>query len=159
LSRLPDYPKWEEFATEALSLWGKYAALTKPVEIQRIGVRFINRIPIPAQAGDLNDYLVNAPKSWGSFPVPFAGFVHSDTFSVPDTNYLIHVVGLLQITKTTLMSLVGQRQGGSENNRARIGCCCEVCSGLIAPLQPPALALDHLPSLEIGHINEADLLR
>jgi uncharacterized protein (TIGR04255 family) len=96
LSRLPSYPKWEEFVTEAMSLWGKYAALTKPVEILRIGVRFINRIPISAQAGNLSEYLMNAPKSWDSFPIPFASFVHSDTFSVPDTNYLIHVVRALQ---------------------------------------------------------------
>ena len=101
LSRLPGYPKWEEFASEALNLWSKYAALTKPIEIQRIGVRFINRIPIPVHAGDLSDYLINAPKAWDSFPVPFASFVHSDTFSVPDTNYLIHVVRALQPPDTT----------------------------------------------------------
>jgi len=44
----------------------------------------------------LKEYLVDAPKSWDSFPIPFAGFVHSDTFSVPDTNYLIHVIRALQ---------------------------------------------------------------
>ena len=95
-SRLAPYEHWEAFEEEALQLWQKYCALTKPVEIERIGVRFINRIEIDSQGGDLGNYLVNAPRSWDSFPVPFAGFMHSDTFSVPDTNYLIHVIRALQ---------------------------------------------------------------
>jgi uncharacterized protein (TIGR04255 family) len=95
-SRLAPYDNWEAFQGEALQMWQKYCALTKPVEIERIGVRFINRIEIDAKGGDLSDYLVNAPRAWDSFPIPFAGFMHSDTFSVPDTNYLIHVIRALQ---------------------------------------------------------------
>ena len=95
-SRLAPYERWEVFEGEALQLWEKYCNLTKPVEIERIGVRFINRIEIDSKGGDLSYYLVNAPRSWDSFPVPFAGFMHSDTFSVPDTNYLIHVIRALQ---------------------------------------------------------------
>jgi uncharacterized protein (TIGR04255 family) len=95
-SRLAPYEHWEAFEGEALQLWLKYSILTKPVEIERIGVRFINRIEIDSKGGELSNYLVNAPRSWDSFPVPFAGFMHSDTFSVPDTNYLIHVIRALQ---------------------------------------------------------------
>lgn len=95
-SRLAPYEQWEAFEGETIQLWNKYCVLTKPVEIERIGVRFINRIEIDGKGGDLSDYLVNAPRSWDSFPVPFAGFMHSDTFSVPDTNYLIHVIRALQ---------------------------------------------------------------
>jgi uncharacterized protein (TIGR04255 family) len=96
LSHLPPYPHWEKFAGDALAMWGKYKALTKPTEIQRIGVRFINRIPITTPAVELNDYLIDAPKNLSAFPLPRLGFVHSDTFIVPGTNYMVHVISALQ---------------------------------------------------------------
>jgi uncharacterized protein (TIGR04255 family) len=96
LSHLPPYPHWDKFSDEALVMWEKYKVLTKPMEIQRIGVRFINRIPITNAASKLDEYLIDAPKTWVSFPLPMAGFVHSDTFLIPSTNYVAHVIRALQ---------------------------------------------------------------
>jgi uncharacterized protein (TIGR04255 family) len=95
-SRLEPYDTWDSFAGEALKLWGKYSALTKPVEIQRVGVRFINRIVTKPEWKNLQDYLVNAPQALGADTLPLAGFLHSNTYFVPEHNYLINLNLALQ---------------------------------------------------------------
>src|SRR3990172_1745714 len=46
-SRLAPYPDWKTFKNEALRLWSLHRTLTSPLDVQRLGVRFINRIPLP----------------------------------------------------------------------------------------------------------------
>ena len=55
-SRLDSYDGWEPFLGEVQRLWAKYRAVTNPIGVERIGVRFINRYPIPPVV-DLKDYL------------------------------------------------------------------------------------------------------
>ena len=43
-SRLKPYQNWELFHQEGQRLWGLYNEIAQPSEIQRIGLRFINRI-------------------------------------------------------------------------------------------------------------------
>jgi uncharacterized protein (TIGR04255 family) len=95
-SRLPPYDVWDSFAGEALSLWKKYAALTKSIEIQRVGVRFINRLILKPEWPKLDDYLINAPRSIAENALPLAGFFHSYTFFIPDNNYLVNLNLALQ---------------------------------------------------------------
>jgi uncharacterized protein (TIGR04255 family) len=95
-SRVQSYDSWDAFAGEALALWQKYAALTKPLQIERVGVRFINRIVTKPEWPNLTDYLTNAPQPLGSGSLPLVGFFHSNTFVVPDRNYLINLNLALQ---------------------------------------------------------------
>lgn len=95
-SRVQSYDDWDVFAGEALSLWGKYAALTKPIEIQRVGVRFINRIVTRADWKNVQDYLLNAPQAMGAGSLPLVGFLHNNTYFVPEKNYLINLNLALQ---------------------------------------------------------------
>lgn len=95
-SRLQPYDSWDLFAGEALALWQKYATLTKPLEIQRLGVRFINRVVVKPEWPNLGDYLVNPPQPLVGGALPLAGFFHSNTFFVPDHNYLINLNLALQ---------------------------------------------------------------
>ncbi len=95
-SRLPPYASWDLFAGEALALWQKYATLTKPSEIQRLGVRFINRIVMKPEWPDLEDYLTNAPQPLAGGAFPMVSFFHSNTFFVSDRNYLINLNLALQ---------------------------------------------------------------
>ncbi|MEL7511731.1 MAG: TIGR04255 family protein, partial [Cyanobacteria bacterium J06554_3] len=46
LSRLEPYNRWEAFKAEALDFWDIFAELRKPDELQQVGVRYINRIPL-----------------------------------------------------------------------------------------------------------------
>ena len=95
-SRVQSYDDWDSFAGEALGLWNKYSSLTKPSEIQRVGVRFINRIVTRPEWKNLQDYLVNAPQPLGADTLPLVGFLHSNTYFVPEHNYLINLNLALQ---------------------------------------------------------------
>ncbi len=53
-SRVTPYEDWDRFAAEAKRLWQIYVELAKPSEIERLGVRFINRI-VPADLNKLDD--------------------------------------------------------------------------------------------------------
>ncbi len=67
-SRLKPYQKWETFASEALRLWDIYCELAKPIEIQRLGVRFINQIPLKG-IDELAQILKEAPTTVGELPL------------------------------------------------------------------------------------------
>src|SRR6266545_222929 len=43
LSRLEPYLTWEQLESESQRLWNIYKDLAQPAEIQRLGLRFINR--------------------------------------------------------------------------------------------------------------------
>lgn len=61
-SRLPQYDKWESFRSDALSAWTVYCKFARPLEINRIATRYINRIDIPLPIGDFKDYLRTGPE-------------------------------------------------------------------------------------------------
>src|SRR5262245_12981438 len=44
LSRMEPYQDWTEFEAEGRKVWGVFRAIAGPVEVQRLGVRFINRL-------------------------------------------------------------------------------------------------------------------
>lgn len=94
-SRLAPYTDWTQFITEALRLWRIHLEVARPSEIQRIGVRFINRIPFSGEIR-LEDYLIAAPKEPVDLNLPFAGFLHHDTLIVPGHPYGINLVRTIQ---------------------------------------------------------------
>ena len=59
-------------------------------------MRFINQIVTKPEWSNLTDYLTNAPQPSGSGSLPLVGFFHSNTFFVPDRNYLINLNLALQ---------------------------------------------------------------
>src|SRR5262249_28059408 len=68
-SRLPPYCGWDAFRSAALDIWKKWRKLIGPREIERVGLRYINRIDIPVAASGLvriEDYLLLTP----TFPDP-----------------------------------------------------------------------------------------
>ena len=94
-SRLAPYQQWECFEAEALRLWQIYAKLTKPSEIQQLGVRFINRIS-PVELSNLGEYLVSPPKCPGQLRLPLQEFMHQDKFDVPGHPYCLNVIQTIQ---------------------------------------------------------------
>lgn len=62
-SRMRPYESWAPFQTEALKLWRVYEEFTSPGVVTRVGVRYINRIEIPAAYTiDLKDYFKTGPE-------------------------------------------------------------------------------------------------
>lgn len=101
LSRLKPYQSWEQFYQEGLRSWGVYNEVAQPSEIQRIGLRFINRIEFSQDEVKLEDFLENPPKTPRGMDVPFEGFLHHNTLTVPGHPYGINVVQTVQPSQGT----------------------------------------------------------
>ena len=99
-SRLEPYEKWEQLSEEALRLWNVFKELAQPGEIQRIGLRFINRIHLPPGELRVEDYIQPAPTSPHGLDLPFHGFMHHDTLAVPGHPYAVNVIRTIQPPQT-----------------------------------------------------------
>lgn len=95
-SRLQPYESWLQFNAEAFRLWEIYAELARPTQIQRLGLRFINRINLSPQQESLGHYLVAPPQTPEGLSFPFITFLHHDSFAVPGKPYIVNVVKTVQ---------------------------------------------------------------
>jgi len=95
-SRLRPYEKWEQLRGEGMRLWQSYSELIRPTEVQRLGLRFINRIELPPQELRFEDYIQPAPQPPNTLDLPFRAFLHHDTLAVPGHPYAINVIRTIQ---------------------------------------------------------------
>jgi len=95
-SHLQPYDSWEQFCSEGLRLWLLHVALAKPVEIQRLGLRFINRMMLSMEGAQLEDYLQNLPQNPQGLHLPIGGFFHHDILGVPGYPYVINIRRMIQ---------------------------------------------------------------
>lgn len=102
-SRLSPYQQWESFSVEALRLWGVFLEIAAPEEIQRLGVRFINRIA-KADFDNLDEYLNEVPSF--STRLPLNGFMYQSRFDVPGEYLGINVVKTMQPENSELAGLI-----------------------------------------------------
>ena len=91
-SRLKPYQDWGQFTAEAFRLWKIYCEIFHPVTVQRLGVRFINRLPAQPEYSGLEDYYNSAPKELNGLHWPQAGFLTHDVFQVPGTDYAVNII-------------------------------------------------------------------
>lgn len=89
LSRLAPYESWGQFRAEADRLWILHREMAGVAEVQRIGVRFINRLNLPADA-PLEDYLAGAGEAPGGLQTQ--GFLYQNTLAVPGHPYNVTLV-------------------------------------------------------------------
>lgn len=89
-SRLLPYDRWEQFCGEGLRLWKVHFDLAKPAEIQRLGLRFINRMALSPDE-QLEDYLQILPQKPKDLDLPIAGFLHHEALGVPGCPYAINI--------------------------------------------------------------------
>ena len=92
-SRLAPYETWESFEAEARRVWAIFVALAAPLDIQRLGVRFINRID-SAKLENLAEYL-NEPPSLAA-QLPLSEFLYQSKFDVPGHDFGIRVGKTMQ---------------------------------------------------------------
>lgn len=100
-SRLRPYQRWEKFEGEALRLWGLHLSIAHPVEVQRTGLRFINRIQLPTGRIDVEDYLVGGPHQPKGLPMHSNGFLHQDMLGVPGTEFKCQVIRTVQASESS----------------------------------------------------------
>lgn len=75
-SWLSPYDRWESLRDEAFRTWNAYRSVTQPIQVTRVGVRFINRLDIPhANTGiELDNYLRTAPRIAPELPQRLESF-------------------------------------------------------------------------------------
>ena len=77
-TRLAPYPGWGVLRDNAKAAWGVWTNATPRHPVERLGVRFINRIDIPSQGNpqiQLGDYLHFHPTITAITPQPMLGYV------------------------------------------------------------------------------------
>ncbi len=100
-SRLAPYGRWEQFAREALRLGQIYFELARPAAIQRLDVRFINRMVLPLEEPRFEDYLTHAPRAPEAFALPVTSFFHQERFGMPEGGYAAQIIRTVQAPEIT----------------------------------------------------------
>ena len=90
-SRVTPYENWDRFAAEAKRLWQIHVDLAEPAGIERLGVRFINRI-VPIDVPALGDVLTLPPRAPAGMALPIDEFLHRTLFDVAGHPYRVHVI-------------------------------------------------------------------
>lgn len=83
-NKLRPYSNWETFSAEAKELWERYVALARPASVQRVALRYLNRIALPLPVGDLRDYCLLFPDLPAALPQGMSEFFLRVTLPVPD---------------------------------------------------------------------------
>ena len=94
-SRLKPYENWDAFETEALRLWRIHCELAEPSQVERLGVRFINRV-VPVSPDDLSNVVVAPPEIPRVLDLPSVDFLHQARLGIPNSDYQLNVVEALQ---------------------------------------------------------------
>lgn len=74
LNFLSPYSDWDKFYNEALLLWEIYFNGLRPKKINRIGLRYINKINIPLPLVSFQEYILNMPPIPKSLPQLYNSF-------------------------------------------------------------------------------------
>lgn len=60
-NKLKPYSNWEEFSKCAFDLWGIYVKIARPCKINRLSLRYINRIELPLPLKSFDEYVLTSP--------------------------------------------------------------------------------------------------
>ncbi|MBI3477364.1 MAG: TIGR04255 family protein [Acidobacteria bacterium] len=95
-SRLTPYVSWEQFQKEGLRLWQLHSELAQPAEAQRLGLRFVNRIPAPVGEFQLEDYIEASPRTPRDLDIPLVDYLDRRVLNVPGYPYNVAVIQTVQ---------------------------------------------------------------
>jgi uncharacterized protein (TIGR04255 family) len=98
-SRLQPYEEWTSFEAEALRFWNIFLELAEPITLDRLGVRYINRIPL-SDGEQPATYLKTVPSAPAGIELPSESFFHQDTYRIPGYPYTVNWVRTIQLQGT-----------------------------------------------------------
>jgi uncharacterized protein (TIGR04255 family) len=75
VSRLRPYSSWEDLLGEAQSLWGVFQRHARPLNVNRVATRYINRFEINAPTLNLDEYFATAPRVPADLPQGLSGYL------------------------------------------------------------------------------------
>lgn len=107
VSRLPRYESWDELVAQVGALWPIYVEVFEPSTVLRLGVRYINRVPLPdTERADLDSVLTAGPKIPPTLPQDLEQFVTRVVLRLPADNIVLTV---LQALEPVPADVVGRR--------------------------------------------------
>lgn len=74
-NKLRPYKNWKEFHSEARELWDLYDKIIKPISVERIALRYINRIEIPLPFDSFKEYILTNPQIAPGLPRSLSHFL------------------------------------------------------------------------------------
>lgn len=92
-SQVRDYEHWESFCDAGAKAWRVFGEVAEPLEIQRLGVRVINHIPV-ATPETVGEFLREPPTCPTNLPLN--EFVYQSTFTVPEHSLGVRVIKVMQ---------------------------------------------------------------
>jgi len=75
INHLQPYQSWEVFCSLIIRIFSQYTELCKQSVLDRIGLRYVNQIPVPSEEGfELSNFLTVVPNLKDSLERPLTGF-------------------------------------------------------------------------------------
>lgn len=107
-NKLRPYSNFDELQKNIANGWRFYIEHFRPEVVQRIGLRYVNRIELPLknQHLELADYFKTMPKLPASEAQQFVGFFQTLRFECTETGYLTQVALATQEPKDGLYPVV-----------------------------------------------------
>lgn len=96
MSRLNAYQTWESLVSETLRLWKLYRDLVQQNYVNRLGVRFINRLPLEGRRVELQSYFRNFPGAIPGHDPDRLTFLYQDLISVPGEDLKANIIKTAQ---------------------------------------------------------------
>lgn len=91
IHELRPYSGWENFRKRILASTQSLLQVATEVSIVRIGIRYINRIPIQDEAAELSDYFTCVPTKTGNLPEAVTSFFARVDFASPQEDSIVRV--------------------------------------------------------------------
>jgi uncharacterized protein (TIGR04255 family) len=88
-SRLAPYDRWDSFQMEAMRFWKAFLEIAQPLAIQRLGVRYINRIPL-GRDDEPSKYVEHLQPKLSKLDLPVETFFYQDVYRIPGYPYLVN---------------------------------------------------------------------
>ena len=76
VSHATPYRNWETVLHDAKEMFSEFVAAASPQKVTRVAARYLNKIPLPPQTIDLDDYFVGGPKVPENAPQSVFDFSH-----------------------------------------------------------------------------------
>lgn len=96
VSRLKPYQDWNNLIAEAKPIWEKYLSISRPSAIIRVATRFINRLELPIDKLDFDEYLSTLPPIPKNLPNELSGFLVRTLIPDPNTGAEIAIAQALE---------------------------------------------------------------
>lgn len=107
-NRLSPYTSLDDYLPEISRCWDVFRDLASPVQIRKIGLRYINRILLPLNQGvvKLDDYLKVSPNLPGDTSLQFSGFFHQHQAGDPATGIMANITLASQPNENDFLPLL-----------------------------------------------------